>query len=569
MLWLPAKRRRRAQGEGRYGMYSAAMLIYWLAGHVTREQICFEQPACTGGIILLSRARNLLRPEELSIGRPEDIVRLITCRAVPERCIVLCAGDSPELQKAALPEKINLIVTDLELVELYNLTQYHVHRFFQWEQDMRARLYQNAGLEPLIREAGNCLEHAAVVLFNAGYKVLAAHYSAEAASSVLEEAENNGYLSFETVQRLLEREKRGGEHRRDEEDLLTGPSENRGLLLPIEYHGSLVGRLFVLFRGEQAVRAYRDIAELVRSYASEYLLSSRSVDYSANTQLGSLLADLIDCRLTDPGELEDRLKQTRLVYGKYYYVVLFMFPNAEKDASGRRIPWNYVISQLEQVFPAGNLTMYHGKILMLLRRTASNKQVTYDEKQLQYILEYYDGFMAIGNYSKFLTSLPSLYNQVCTTVEYGRAMNTNPSQRVFRYEDYSVYNTIELCAKAARNVYGGSNLIYLCSPTLISLLRYDRKTDGNLCQVLHTYLINDRNATVAAKKLYIHRNTMLYKIHRIEEIIGQDLENPMLRERLLFSYHVIEYMERIQHENILVLKPNLQESAGERKNGKG
>ena len=62
----------------------------------------------------------------------------------------------------------------------------------------------------------------------------------------------------------------------------------------------------------------------------------------------------------------------------------------------------------------------------------------------------------------------------------------------------------------------------------------------------------------AAKALFIHRNTMLNKIHKIEEIIDSSLDDPKLRERLLFSCRVIEYMSRYCHEDILVLKRNLE-----------
>ena len=88
----------------------------------------------------------------------------------------------------------------------------------------------------------------------------------------------------------------------------------------------------------------------------------------------------------------------------------------------------------------------------------------------------------------------------------------------------------------------------------IALLLHDNKTGGNLLDFLYTYLLHERNATETAKALYIHRNTALYKIRKIEEIIGGSLDDPILRERLLFSYHVLEYMTRYRKEDILTLK---------------
>lgn len=48
---------------------------------------------------------------------------------------------------------------------------------------------------------------------------------------------------------------------------------------------------------------------------------------------------------------------------------------------------------------------------------------------------------------------------------------------------------------------------------------------------------------------------MINKIHKIEEVIGESLENPLLRERMMFSYHVLTYMKQYRKEDILTLKP--------------
>ena len=89
---------------------------------------------------------------------------------------------------------------------------------------------------------------------------------------------------------------------------------------------------------------------------------------------------------------------------------------------------------------------------------------------------------------------------------------------------------------------------------MIALVMYDKKKGTNLADIAYTYLVNERNTSETAKTLFIHRNTMLYKIHQIEEIIGTSLDDPLIRERMMFSYHVLEYMQKYLKEDILVLK---------------
>lgn len=118
---------------------------------------------------------------------------------------------------------------------------------------------------------------------------------------------------------------------------------------------------------------------------------------------------------------------------------------------------------------------------------------------------------------------------------------------------------IEFASESARQHLGSRNLAHLCNNETIALLLHDTKTGSNLLEFLHTYLQHERNVTETAKALYIHRNTAQYKIHKIEELIGGTLDDPILRERLLFSYHVLEYMTRYCKEDILVLKRNQSE----------
>ncbi|WP_143315924.1 PucR family transcriptional regulator [Clostridium sp. HBUAS56017] len=49
--------------------------------------------------------------------------------------------------------------------------------------------------------------------------------------------------------------------------------------------------------------------------------------------------------------------------------------------------------------------------------------------------------------------------------------------------------------------------------------------DDNLLQILETYLNENCNITITAEKLFLHRNTLKYKIKKIEELLNCDLHN--------------------------------------------
>ena len=55
------------------------------------------------------------------------------------------------------------------------------------------------------------------------------------------------------------------------------------------------------------------------------------------------------------------------------------------------------------------------------------------------------------------------------------------------------------------------------------------------------YLEHERSVGRAAEQLYIHRNTLNYRIRCLKEWTGWDLEDPVLRDYLRLSIFYLEH----------------------------
>jgi DNA-binding PucR family transcriptional regulator len=71
------------------------------------------------------------------------------------------------------------------------------------------------------------------------------------------------------------------------------------------------------------------------------------------------------------------------------------------------------------------------------------------------------------------------------------------------------------------------------------LKQYDQKNHTDLLFTLKIYLENERNVIKTAELLFIHRNTLSYRIKKIQDLCRFNLENSKLRLRLLFSLQEI------------------------------
>lgn len=72
-------------------------------------------------------------------------------------------------------------------------------------------------------------------------------------------------------------------------------------------------------------------------------------------------------------------------------------------------------------------------------------------------------------------------------------------------------------------------LVAFCQETLGPLLEYDRTQHTNLVETLTAYFAHNGNLSATAEALFVHRNTLLYRMERIREISGLDLDNPEIR----------------------------------------
>ena len=73
------------------------------------------------------------------------------------------------------------------------------------------------------------------------------------------------------------------------------------------------------------------------------------------------------------------------------------------------------------------------------------------------------------------------------------------------------------------------------SPKIIRLEKYDQANHTDLTETLKYYLYYERSVKKTSAKLYIHKNTVVYRINMLREMFGLDLEDDRERQYILLS----------------------------------
>ncbi len=76
---------------------------------------------------------------------------------------------------------------------------------------------------------------------------------------------------------------------------------------------------------------------------------------------------------------------------------------------------------------------------------------------------------------------------------------------------------------------------------LAKLEAYDAEHSGELCDTLKTFLLCDCNLLLTSKQIHTHRNTIIYRVSRIKEILQTSLDSAEEKFNLLAAFYIKEY----------------------------
>lgn len=102
------------------------------------------------------------------------------------------------------------------------------------------------------------------------------------------------------------------------------------------------------------------------------------------------------------------------------------------------------------------------------------------------------------------------------------------------YERYSFYDLLDREDKSSLGLY--------CHPALSRLNHYDQQNQTDLYNTLAIYLEHNCKLTHTAKALFIHRNSLVYRLERIQEVGAIGLDDIETRFLLSASYQIDRFI---------------------------
>jgi len=148
------------------------------------------------------------------------------------------------------------------------------------------------------------------------------------------------------------------------------------------------------------------------------------------------------------------------------------------------------------------------------RRLREHLQAEYGEE--------YDNVRIVGGVSGPTSAIhdwPAVHHEALQALELARRLHLNHLVEFNSLGIYQLLSQLEHLDGVRR----------FAEQIIGPLAEYDRRHRGSLVETIDAYFNHHANVSQTAESLFIHRNTLLYRLERIQELTGQDIDQPDTR----------------------------------------
>jgi sugar diacid utilization regulator len=146
--------------------------------------------------------------------------------------------------------------------------------------------------------------------------------------------------------------------------------------------------------------------------------------------------------------------------------------------------------------------------------------------------------VGIGRYKRDPALLPDAYSEAEVALEIGHRIH-GPSS-VSTFEGTGTYKLLFRVLQE-----NPEELETFYSETLEPVVRYDSRYGTELVHTLTTYLDNDASTVKTATGLFAHRHTIRYRLDRVGELTGLDVDKSEDREQLTLGIKAMQLLGRV------------------------
>lgn len=305
----------------------------------------------------------------------------------------------------------------------------------------------------------------------------------------------------------------------------------RRKLFKLVYAGKCVGYFNVL-----EARTSYDSIPVDRYLLAQRILSKTVADCLENEEDESgspddqrLLFNLLHASFTDRVLFQEFFSGTDLVDTTASHIVITInIKNWRVDCPLEE----QLRSALHNSFPKAWSLMEYPWIILLAELADDPVQEQAQLDTLRNVLQNYHLRAGVSDRIRDFFYFTTYYQQAVSALRF--AKRTSDHSPLVSYDQYKYYQMLsDLPENWAANTY--------CSNVVWTIYEYDLENDTEYLKTLYHYLLAGRSVNTAAKALFLHRNTISYRVDRIRTLFSVELTDTQENFQLYHSCLILRY----------------------------
>ncbi|MCR5083816.1 MAG: helix-turn-helix domain-containing protein [Parasporobacterium sp.] len=402
-------------------------------------------------------------------------------------------------------------------------------------------LHSGKGLQYIVNEAFSLLQNP-VIVSDIGYKILAMckdeSYKGEAALNIdvdsdkeqnpdIKSTQNYGYL-IESETAINKRERIHEKIRESRYPYFSNDDESDdfGRVTSLVYiHGIEIAEVSVIGTRHQIDDVDIETIDFLCKIISLEL--QKDEFYSSNPGLmhSYLLSDLLKGQIKSREVADARMQN--LGWNLHKNLIIMIVSDFNRDIFEGKA--QIISKQLHDILATSRWVIFDGRIIFLMSfkehpALSSNQR----------LVEYLEKNNLVASLSASFTDIMDIqkyYLQAKKAFEIG--IKVSKGKYIYNYGDFVIYHMGDIISRT-------NNLEDFYHPGVVAVREYDKKHGSNFLETLELYLEYVDKTEAIAKKLYIHKNTVLYRINKLKEQFGLDLSTGEERLKLLLTIKLMK-----------------------------
>lgn len=271
--------------------------------------------------------------------------------------------------------------------------------------------------------------------------------------------------------------------------------------------------------------------EAISYILSTYMQKQEFYQLNRGAYFNHLMSIIIGGLNFDPDVMRNRLAVSGYRLEEYKYVIAV----ERTESTGEAAHLDSLGLYLKNLLPNSIYIILRNKLvyLMSVKQLRSPEEFLGTEKFLRSV-----GVRAgVSNAFKRLEDVRIFLDEANEALEMGR--QTTPERSIYLFEDYAELSVAKNLIQS-----GGRRPEMYLYPPLMELIFYDKANGSSLVETLREYLRDPKNPKAVYEKLYIHKNTLYYRLDKIKQIMGVNYEAADVQMKINLTFAMLEYKKR-------------------------